>query len=150
MAHAQKTDFVFRRNGRVHLNRQGRQFSRVLAAEACTSPLVMLDTPPSEVVWEYWLPTPFASFPFTSPPVRHRVPSGFKRPLPVLPRWLISLSLPNEHLITFRVQLVKMWADSSNNFQCLFIFYCLFLNLHFPTSSCSLYIISSAYHMSLT
>ena len=25
----------------------------------------------------YWLPTPFASFPFTSPPGRHRVPSGF-------------------------------------------------------------------------
>jgi hypothetical protein len=25
----------------------------------------------------YWLPTPFASFPFTSPPVRHRVPSLF-------------------------------------------------------------------------
>ena len=25
----------------------------------------------------YWLPTPFASFPFTSPPVGHRVPSGF-------------------------------------------------------------------------
>jgi len=24
-----------------------------------------------------WLPTPFASFPFTSPPVRHRVPSYF-------------------------------------------------------------------------
>jgi len=24
-----------------------------------------------------WLPTPFASYPFTSPPVRHRVPSGF-------------------------------------------------------------------------
>ena len=23
-----------------------------------------------------WLPTPFASFPFTSPPVRRRVPSG--------------------------------------------------------------------------
>ena len=31
----------------------------------------MLDRPRSEV-----LPTPFASFPFTSPPVRHRVPSG--------------------------------------------------------------------------
>jgi len=26
-----------------------------------------------------WLPTPFASFPFTSPPVRHRVPSGSER-----------------------------------------------------------------------
>ena len=25
----------------------------------------------------YWLPTPFASFPFTSAPVRHRVPSRF-------------------------------------------------------------------------
>jgi hypothetical protein len=27
MAHAQKPDFVFRPNGQVHLNRQGRQFS---------------------------------------------------------------------------------------------------------------------------
>jgi len=26
---------------------------------------------------DYWLPTLFASFPFTSPTVRHRVPSGF-------------------------------------------------------------------------
>jgi hypothetical protein len=51
MAHAQKTDFVFRRNGRVHLNRQGRQFSRLLAAEVCASAVVMLDTPSSEVVW---------------------------------------------------------------------------------------------------
>jgi hypothetical protein len=37
MAHAQKSDFVFRRNGRVHLNRRGRQFSRLLADELCTS-----------------------------------------------------------------------------------------------------------------
>ena len=35
MVHAQKPDFVFRRNGRVHLNRHGRQFSRLLAAEVC-------------------------------------------------------------------------------------------------------------------
>jgi len=34
MGHAQKPDFVFRRNGRVHLNRRGRQFSRLLAASA--------------------------------------------------------------------------------------------------------------------
>jgi hypothetical protein len=84
MAHAQKPDFVFRRNGRFHLNRRGRQFSRLLAAEVCASALVMLDTSRSEVVWEYWLPTSFASFPLTSPPVRHRVPSGFKRTLPLL------------------------------------------------------------------
>ena len=30
----------------------------------------------------YWLPTPFASFPFTSPPLRHRVPSGFNWTVP--------------------------------------------------------------------
>ena len=80
MAHAQKPDFVLWRNGRVHLNRRGRQFSRLLAAELSASAVVMvlmLDTPCSEVVKDYWLPTPLASFPFTSPPVRHRVPSGF-------------------------------------------------------------------------
>ena len=81
MAHAQKPDFVFRRNGRVHLNRWGCQFSRLLAAEVCASAWVMLDRPRSEVAWEYWLPTPFASFPFTSPPVRHRVPPGSERAL---------------------------------------------------------------------
>jgi len=78
MAHAQKPDFVFPRNGWVHLNRWGRHFSRLLAAEVCASALVMLDTPRSETVWEYWLSTPF---PFTSPPVRHPVPPGSERAL---------------------------------------------------------------------
>ena len=78
-AHGQKPDFVFRLNGRVHLNRWGSQFSRLLAAEVCALAVVILDTPPSEVMWEYWLPTPFASFPFTSPPMRHRVPPHSER-----------------------------------------------------------------------
>jgi hypothetical protein len=51
IAHAQKPDFLFRRNRRVHLNRPGRQFSRLLAAELCASSVVMLDTPCPEVVW---------------------------------------------------------------------------------------------------
>jgi len=51
MAHAQKPDFVFRRKGRVHLNRRGRQFSRLLADEVCALAAVMLDTPCSELVW---------------------------------------------------------------------------------------------------
>jgi len=51
MAHAKKQNFFFRRNGRVHLNRRGRQFSRLLAAVVCASAVVMLDTPCSEVVW---------------------------------------------------------------------------------------------------
>jgi hypothetical protein len=50
IAQAQKADFVFRRKGRVNLNRRGRQFSRLLAAEVCASVVVMLDTPCSEVV----------------------------------------------------------------------------------------------------
>jgi hypothetical protein len=50
MAYAQKSDFLFQRNRRVHLNRQGRQFTQLLAAELCASAVVMLDTPCSEVV----------------------------------------------------------------------------------------------------
>jgi hypothetical protein len=51
MENSQKPDFVFRRNGRVRLNRRGHQFSWLLAAEVCASAVVMLDTPCSEVVW---------------------------------------------------------------------------------------------------
>ena len=82
MAHPQKPDFVFRWNGRVHLNRRGRQFSRLLAAEVCASAVVMLDTPCSEVRWRV-LAT-HSSFAFTSPPVCHRVPSHFNWTLFVL------------------------------------------------------------------
>ena len=84
MAHAQKPDLVFRGNGRVHLNRRGRQFSRLLAVEVCSPAVEMLDTQCSDVAWEYWLPTPFARFPFTSPPVFHRVPSSFNWTVPSL------------------------------------------------------------------
>jgi len=44
MVHVQKPDLIFQRNGRIHLNRRGRQFSRLLAAEVCASAVVMLDT----------------------------------------------------------------------------------------------------------
>jgi hypothetical protein len=64
MAHAQKPVFVFRRNGRVHLNRQGRQFSRLLAAEVRASAVVMLDTPCSEVVWRVLATHSIRQFPF--------------------------------------------------------------------------------------
>jgi hypothetical protein len=51
MSHAQKPDFVFRRNGRVHLNRRGFQFSRLLADELFVSAVVKLDATCSEVLW---------------------------------------------------------------------------------------------------
>ena len=67
MAHAQKPDFVFRWNERVHLNRQGRQFSRLLAAEVCASAVVMLDTPCSEVVWRVLATHSICQFPLHFP-----------------------------------------------------------------------------------
>ena len=84
MAHAQKPDLVFQRNGRLDLYRRRCQFSRLLAAEVCASAVVMLDRSRSDTVESCWLPTPFASFPFTSPPVRRRVPSDSVSILPLL------------------------------------------------------------------
>jgi hypothetical protein len=51
MAHVQEPDFIFQWNRRVRLNRQGHQFSWLLAAKLCTSAVIILDTPCSEVVW---------------------------------------------------------------------------------------------------
>jgi len=62
-----KPDFVFRRNGRVHLNRRGRQFSLLLAAEVCASAVVMLDTPCSEVVWRVLATHSINQFPLHFP-----------------------------------------------------------------------------------
>jgi len=67
MAHAQKPDFVFRRNGRVNLSRRGRPFSRLLAAEVCASAEVMLDTPCSEVVWRVLATHSIRQFPLHFP-----------------------------------------------------------------------------------
>ena len=67
MVHEQKPNFVFRRNGRVHLNRQGRQFSRLLTAEVCASAVVMLDTPCSEVVWRVLATHSIRQFPLHFP-----------------------------------------------------------------------------------
>ena len=67
MAHAQKPDFVFRRNGRIHLNRRGRQFGQLLAAEVWASAVVMLDTPCSEVVWRVLATHSIHQFPLHFP-----------------------------------------------------------------------------------
>ena len=58
MAHAQKPHFVFRLNGRVHLNRRESQVSRLLAAEVCASALTL--NIPRGFLWGpplvcYWL-----------------------------------------------------------------------------------------------
>jgi len=67
MVHAQKTDLVFRPNGRVHLNRRVRHFIRILAAEVCASAVVMLDTPCSQVVWRVLATHSIRQFPLHFP-----------------------------------------------------------------------------------
>ena len=65
--HAQNPDFVFRRNGRVHLNQRERQFSRLLSAEVCASAVVMPDTPCSEIVWRVLATHSIRHFPLLFP-----------------------------------------------------------------------------------
>jgi len=77
MAHAQKPYLVFQRNGRVHLNRQGCQFSLLLAPDVCASAVVMLDTPSSEVVWRVLATHSIRQFPLHFPSRAHHVPSHF-------------------------------------------------------------------------
>jgi len=57
----------FGETGRVHLNRRRRQFSRLLASEVCTSAVVMLDTPCSELVWRVLATYSIRQFPLPFP-----------------------------------------------------------------------------------
>ena len=78
MAHAKKPDFVFRRNGRVHLNWPvGVSSVDYCTAKACASAVVMLDTPCSEVVWRVLATHLFRQFPLHFPSLRRRMPSHF-------------------------------------------------------------------------
>jgi len=65
--HTRRNQIIFRRKGRVYLNRRGRQFSRLLAAEVCASAVVMLDTPCSEVVWRVLATHSIRQFPLHFP-----------------------------------------------------------------------------------
>ena len=107
MAHAQKPDSFFRRNGRVHLNRQGRQFSRLLVAEVCASAVVMLNTPCSEVVWRVLATHSIRQFPLHFPPVRHRVPSLFNWTLQHKSGWKEFYGILLRIILPINVELCK-------------------------------------------
>jgi hypothetical protein len=75
MAHAQKPDFVFRRNGRVHLNRRGASVqstagSRSVRISGSNAGYTMFRGSVKST-----------GYPFHFPPARHRVPSHFNRTL---------------------------------------------------------------------
>jgi hypothetical protein len=78
MSHAQKPDFVFRRNGRVHLNRRGASVQSTIGSRGvCISGNNAGYNMFRGSVKSTGYPLPFDSFPFTSTPVRHRVSSHF-------------------------------------------------------------------------
>ena len=97
VAHAHKPDFVFRRNGRVHINRRGRRFSRLLAAEVCASAVIMLDTPCFGIVWRVLATHSIRQFPLHFPSraspcaITFQLESTTKRQLPY------STALPLQH-----------------------------------------------------
>jgi hypothetical protein len=110
MAHAQKPDFVFRRNGRVHLNRQGTQFSRLLAAEVCASAVVMLHTPCSEVVWRVLATQSIRQFPLHFP--SRASPSAITLELDSTVFRLMS-ELPTPGLLSLSGPLLSLfWAET--------------------------------------
>ena len=76
MAHAEKPEFVFRGNGRVHLNRPGRQFTRLQAAEMCASAVIMLDKTCSEVVWRVLSTHSIRQFTLPCVTVCHHISTG--------------------------------------------------------------------------
>ena len=89
MAHTQKPDFVFRRNGRVHLNRQGASVqsttgSRGVRISGSNAGYTMFRG--SVKGTGYPLHSPVS--PALPPPVRHRVPSHFSWTL----LWLCVIS----------------------------------------------------------
>jgi len=115
MAHAQKPGFVFRRNGRVHLNRRGRYFSRLLTAELWASTVVMMDTPCSEVVWRVLATRSIRQFPLASRPLCHRVPSHFN--------WTLLLSRFS-YPVVVRQSLLR---TDSLNCVCVCVCVCVFV-----------------------
>jgi len=88
-AHAQKPDFAFRQNGRVRLNRRGASVQSATGSRGARISLQGLYCSCEPVFCSHVTLTGYPlhpRFPFTSPPVRHRVPSHFKRSLPPLKR----------------------------------------------------------------
>ena len=112
MAHAQKPDFVFRRNGRVHLNRRGRQFSRLLAVEVCALEVVMLDTPCSEVVWRVLATHSIRQFPLHFSSSASQCAITFQ---PESAYFFWRLSRPQDHIAAWRIKSIKNFNETNRN-----------------------------------
>jgi hypothetical protein len=125
--HAQKPDFAFRRNGRAHLNWRGRQFSRLLAGEQCTSACSVCTARASlcfAVMWRLLVAHSILLFPlhFSSPCVAvcHHISAGLYKPSQCFPAFLSRRT----HTITSRIprnvhrpEQVEIWGAQLNYWQ---------------------------------
>ena len=116
VAHSQKPDFVFRRNGRVHLNRRGASVqsttgSRGVRVSGSNAGYTMFRGSVKGI--GYPLHSPVS--PFTSPPVRHRVPSHFSWNLPEQLRhdWFVFVCE-----IVWRIAGSSLFIRAEETFRC--------------------------------
>ena len=117
MAHAQKPDFVFRRNGRVNLNRQGNQFTRLLAAEVLRNSGSNAGYTMLRGSVKYRIPTPFAGFPLLPLPcvtVCHHFSTGL---YVAAPQWLPSICPCRDVGMLQNVFSCGSWWNKENSFQ---------------------------------
>ena len=97
MAHAQKPDLVFRRNGLIHLNRRGASVQSTTGSRGVR----ISDSNAGYTMFRGSVkgtgyPLHSASFPFTSPPVRQRMLSHFNWSLQLEPNTIETNYLTTE------------------------------------------------------
>jgi len=119
IAHAQKSDFFFRWNGRVHLNRRGRQFSRLLADEVCASAFIVGSNAGYTMFWGsvkgtgYPLHSPVSpSLPLPCVTVCHHISAEVYIHMPYSPKiypWLVYTPTERSKVSSF-----FLWYVASN------------------------------------
>ena len=108
MAHAQKPDFVFRRNGQVHLNRRGASVQSTngsggLRISGSNAGYTMFRGSVKGTGYPFHSPV--------SPPVRHRVPSRFNWTLPTYRKTMVSITQCDHREPLQNTRLLKQGED---------------------------------------
>ena len=122
IAHAQKPDFVFRRNGRVHLNQRGRQFGRLLAARGVrisgsNAGYTMFRGSVKGTGYPLHSPV-FPSLPLTCVTVCHHISAGVYKVCTCPVNQLPTIRLPSVTLIQASYSRIQQSLHSRNINQC--------------------------------
>jgi hypothetical protein len=118
MAHAQKPDFAFRGNVRVHLNRQGVQFSRLLAGELQASACRVCTTRASlcsAVMWRLLVTHSILLFPlhFSAPASPCAITFQTQSTKTLITN---TIFLTSQNALRFATTKVSQWQSSTAGF----------------------------------